>query len=163
MLLFFQEKSKSDYDKQRSPGRFRTLPGGVFWVCFFPIAPVVVCLKNKFLFLRIVFIVRIFVPNARNMKTTSEYLAILKSYKVSQAGKYGVTRMGIFGSVARGEQQEDSDIDICYEGKAPSLLTLDKMQSELKNLFGCSVDLVRMRESMNDYLKERITKEAIYV
>ena len=42
-------------------------------------------------------------------------------------------------------------------------MTLDKIQSELKSLFGCSVDLVRMREHMNDYLKERITKEAIYV
>lgn len=105
----------------------------------------------------------IFAKNVCDMKTTSEYLSILKNYKASQAGKYGITRMGIFGSVARGEQKEDSDIDICYEGKAPSLLTLDKIQSELKSLFGCSVDLVRMREHMNDYLKERITKEAIYV
>ena len=45
------------------------------------------------------------------MKTTSEYLSILKNYKASQAGKYGITRMGIFGSVARGEQKEDSDIE----------------------------------------------------
>lgn len=97
------------------------------------------------------------------MKTTSEYLSILKSYKDSQAGKYGITRMGIFGSVARGEQKEESDIDICYEGKAPSLLTLDKIQTELTLLFGCPVDLVRMRVSMNDYLKERIAREAVYV
>ena len=97
------------------------------------------------------------------MKTTSEYLAILRTYHTLYAGKYGITRMGIFGSVARGEQKENSDIDICYEGKAPSLLTLDKIQSELKNMFGCPVDLVRIREHMNDYLKERITKEAIYV
>ncbi len=97
------------------------------------------------------------------MKTTTEYLSILKNYQAQHAGKYGITRMGIFGSVARGEQKEESDIDICYEGKAPSLLTLDKMQSELKNLFGCPVDLVRIREHMNAYLKQRITKEAIYV
>ena len=97
------------------------------------------------------------------MKTTAEYLAILKNYKTQQAGNYGITRMGIFGSVARGEQKEGSDVDICYEGKAPSLLTLDKIQSELRNLFGCPVDLIRIREHMNDYLKERISKEAIYV
>lgn len=97
------------------------------------------------------------------MKTTAEYLAILKNYKTQYAGNYGITRMGIFGSVARGEQKEGSDVDICYEGKAPSLLTLDKIQSELRNLFGCPVDLIRIREHMNDYLKERISKEAIYV
>lgn len=97
------------------------------------------------------------------MKTTAEYLAILKNYKTLHAGNYGITRMGIFGSVARGEQKEGSDVDICYEGKAPSLLTLDKIQSELRNLFGCPVDLIRIREHMNDYLKERISKEAIYV
>ena len=97
------------------------------------------------------------------MKTTAEYLAILKNYNTQHAGNYGITRMGIFGSVARGEQKEGSDVDICYEGKAPSLLTLDKIQSELRNLFGCPVDLIRIREHMNDYLKERISKEAIYV
>ena len=56
------------------------------------------------------------------MRTTAEYLSILRTFYRSQAAKYGITRMGIFGSVARGEQTEDSDVDICYEGTAPTLL-----------------------------------------
>ena len=97
------------------------------------------------------------------MKTTSEYLSILKNYKASQAGKYGITRMGIFGSVARGEQKEDSDIDICYEGEAPTLFTLVRIKYELEALLGRPVDLVRVREKMDEVLKQTIQEEAIYV
>lgn len=40
------------------------------------------------------------------MKTTSEYIALLRKYMAENAHKYGIVRMGIFGSVARGEQTE---------------------------------------------------------
>ena len=43
------------------------------------------------------------------MKTTSEYIALLRKYMAENAHKYGIVRMGIFGSVARGEQTENSD------------------------------------------------------
>jgi predicted nucleotidyltransferase len=74
-----------------------------------------------------------------------------------------MTKIGIFGSVARGEQTEDSDIDVCYEGKAPSFLTLDIIQTELEQLFGAKVDLVRVRENMNSLLRQRILRDGIYV
>lgn len=97
------------------------------------------------------------------MKSTGEILEILRNYKETYAAQYGLTRIGLFGSAARGEQTSDSDVDICYEGKAPSLLKLDHMQSELEKLLGCSVDLIRMREGMNIRLRNRIIKECIYV
>lgn len=97
------------------------------------------------------------------MKSTSEILEILRLFKKQNAAKYGFKRIGVFGSVARGEQTEQSDIDICYEGEAPSLLTLDYIQGELEELLDCSVDLIRIREHMNSRLKQRILKEGIYV
>ncbi|MBQ8266080.1 MAG: nucleotidyltransferase family protein [Bacteroides sp.] len=97
------------------------------------------------------------------MKSTKEILQLLSQYKPTAMSKYGLTRIGIFGSVARGEQSSDSDVDVCYEGKAPSLLTLDHIQCDLEKLFGCPVDLVRVRENMNDLLRKRIQKEGIYV
>ena len=54
-----------------------------------------------------------------DMKTTSEYMALLRKYMVENAHKYGIMRMGIFGSVARGEQTEDSDVDVCVNCKLP--------------------------------------------
>ena len=50
------------------------------------------------------------------MKSTPEILELLKLYKQVNARKYGFSRLGVFGSVARGEQTEHSDVDICYEG-----------------------------------------------
>ena len=54
------------------------------------------------------------------MKQRTEILQLLSNYKPVAKKKYGLTRIGIFGSVARGEQTEQSDVDVCYEGKAPS-------------------------------------------
>ena len=58
---------------------------------------------------------------------------------------------------------EDSDVDVCYEGRIPSLLTLDHIQSDLEQMFGCRVDMVRVRDGMNSLLRQRIQKEGVYV
>ena len=97
------------------------------------------------------------------MKTRKEILQLLSLYKPTAERKYGLTRIGIFGSVARGEQTEDSDVDVCYEGRVPSLLTLDLIQTDLEAILGSRVDLVRVRDGTNKLLKERIRKEAVYV
>ncbi len=97
------------------------------------------------------------------MKTTSEILRILEQFKPIATEKYGVRSIGVFGSVARGEQTDASDVDICYEGKAPSLQTLDRMESDLEDLLGTKVDMVRIRDNMNHLLKQRIQREGMYV
>lgn len=97
------------------------------------------------------------------MKSTAEILELLRQFKAQSAAKYGLRRIGIFGSVARGEQTDQSDVDICYESEPPSLLTLERIQSELEELLGCSVDMIRMRDRMNNRLKQRILNEGIYI
>ena len=90
-------------------------------------------------------------------------MQLLKRYKPTAQKKYGMTKIGIFGSVARGEQKEGSDVDVCYEGEAPSFITLDRIQSELEELLGSKVDLVRVRDNMNSLLRQRIYRDGIYV
>jgi hypothetical protein len=97
------------------------------------------------------------------MKSKSEILGLLRRYKPTAQKKYGITRLGIFGSVARGNQTSNSDVDVCYEGQAPSLLTLDMIQNELEQLLECKVDLVRVRDNMNNLLRQRIMRDGIYV
>ncbi len=97
------------------------------------------------------------------MKSKSEILQLLREYKPTAQEQYGLTRIGIFGSVARDEQTAGSDVDVCYEGKVPSLLTLDLIQRDLEKLFECQVDMVRVRDNMNGLLKKRIEREALYV
>ena len=97
------------------------------------------------------------------MKSRTEIIHLLKLYKPTAQSKYGLTRLGIFGSVARGEHTEESDVDVCYEGRVPTLLTLDLIQTDLEKLLDCQVDLVRVRDGMNSLLKQRIQKEGVYV
>lgn len=98
------------------------------------------------------------------VRTITEILQIFHAHKGEYAERYGVKRLVVFGSAARGEQRENSDVDICYESdRIPTLLSLDRLQHELETLMECPVDLVRIRERMNPRLKARILKEAIYV
>lgn len=97
------------------------------------------------------------------MKTTQEIISILKNFKTKQATKYGILKMGVFGSVARGEQREDSDVDVYIEGELKGLFALAGIKIELEELLGCPVDIVRLRERMDSFLKKRLQKEGVYV
>ena len=77
--------------------------------------------------------------------------------------KYDVTRLGVFGSVARGEAKEDSDVDIVIQMTRPNLFVAANIKEELETALQCPVDLVRLRKRMNQALKRRIEQEAIYV
>jgi len=97
------------------------------------------------------------------MRTTESYLQQLRSYLPLCSSRYGVSRMGIFGSVARHEQKEDSDVDIYIEGNLHGMFVMGTIKAELEELLGTSVDLVRLREDMNPMLLAIIKKEGIYV
>ena len=74
-----------------------------------------------------------------------------------------IFRIILFGSVARGEQKEGSDVDVCYEGIPKGFFAVCGLKRDLEELFGCSVDVVRLREKMDTFFKGRILKEVIYV
>ena len=83
-----------------------------------------------------------FCVNHSDMKTTQEIIAILRYFKMTEGDRYGISRLGIFGSVARGEQTSDSDVDVFFEGKTVGLFALSHLKNELERLLGCSVDNV---------------------
>ena len=95
------------------------------------------------------------------MKTTQEYLQLLKEYKQKRGLLYGISRICLFGSVARGEQTESSDVDVCVDLKVPSLFTLVHIKDELRQLFGCDVDVVRFHPHMDALLKRDILEDGI--
>ena len=76
---------------------------------------------------------------------------------------YGISKIGLFGSVARGEQNEGSDVDVCVEGIPKGLFAIGGIKVELEELFGCSVDVVRLREKMDVFFKNKIMEDVIYV
>ncbi len=87
----------------------------------------------------------------------------LTDFKQTFGKKFGITNIGIFGSVARQENDSDSDIDIVVEVEKPSLVIMYELRESLKGLFGCEVDLVHFRKSLRPLLKTNIQNEAIYV
>lgn len=96
------------------------------------------------------------------MKKTTEYITLLHKYMLDNSNKYGIIRIGIFGSVACGEQTENSDVDVCVELKKPSMFSLVHIKEDLQLLFGCAVDIVRLRDDMDEILKQNIMEEGIY-
>lgn len=78
--------------------------------------------------------------------------------------KYGVEYAGVFGSVARGEANDDSDVDILVKIFKPvSLLKFFKLNDELEDALGRKVDLVT-EGSVNRHVKSYVLSDlkAIY-
>lgn len=75
--------------------------------------------------------------------------------------RYGVASLEVFGSVARGEDGVDSDVDLLYVLKPGTRLgfRLFDLEDELAALFGRPVDLVA-RRSINKYIREQVLADA---
>lgn len=93
----------------------------------------------------------------------AEVIRKLQTFKDKHSAEYDLIKIGLFGSYARNEASEDSDIDIAVEILKPDLFILGSIKTDLEKLFGKSVDIVRLRDKMNQFLKKRIEKEVIYV
>ena len=97
------------------------------------------------------------------MKTLEEIKLALSRCKHLIQERYQITDLGIFGSYARGEQTEQSDIDILidYE-EAPSFLELASLENYLSEVQAAKVDLVT-KNGMKSRIKARVLSETIYV
>jgi predicted nucleotidyltransferase len=91
-----------------------------------------------------------------------QVLAILAIHKKELSAKYGVTRLGIFGSMARGEASDTSDVDVVVE-MPPDLYQMVHMKEELEELLVSPVDLIRYHPYLSPLLCRRIDRDAIYV
>ncbi len=99
----------------------------------------------------------------KNKLQRSEVLRILGLHKELFKTRYGVINLGIFGSVARDEAGEASDVDVVVEMQAPDLFFMVHIKEELEEALGCAVDIVHYRNRMNTFLKKRIKRDAVYV
>lgn len=92
----------------------------------------------------------------------SKVLETLHQLKPLLTERYGVTRLGIFGSVARDQATEVSDVDVVVE-MAPDLFAMVHLKEHLQTVLQVPVDILRYRSTMNPVLKQRIERDAIYV
>ena len=76
--------------------------------------------------------------------------------------EFGVTSLCIFGSVARGENRPDSDVDVCVD-MPPRLQSIMGLKRFIESLVGTSVDLIRRHRNLRPFFLSQIEKDAIYV
>ena len=93
----------------------------------------------------------------------NKILSILREYKNNFAEKYGIISIGVFGSVARDQINDDSDIDICIKTVSPNPFFLVHIKEDIEKQVNRRVDIVRIGKKMNPALKSRIEKDGIYV
>ncbi len=74
-----------------------------------------------------------------------EIIDLLKSHAKYIKACFSVKRIGLFGSFARGEQKESSDIDILVEFEKPTFRNFMNLSYYLEDLLGREVDLVTVK------------------
>lgn len=92
----------------------------------------------------------------------ADALRILRKYKAEVAGEYAISAIGVFGSVARGNEQDQSDVDVVIRLEKPDLFMLVDIKQALEERLQRPVDLVAYRDNMNPFLKQKIDNEAVY-
>ena len=92
-----------------------------------------------------------------------DILNIIAANKNNFRMQFGVTKVGLFGSYARDEADEQSDIDIVVELEKPDLFYLIGIKQILEESTGAKVDVVRLRKRMNEVLRKKILRDVIYV
>jgi predicted nucleotidyltransferase len=100
------------------------------------------------------------------MPSQKQIQAILQAQKNYLKEKYGVERIGVFGSFARGEGGRGSDIDLLIEFERPVGLAMMDMADELEAMLGRTVDIltpVGLENIRIDSIRKDIEREVVYV
>lgn len=97
------------------------------------------------------------------MKSIKQIKERLEHNRSELMDRFNVTEIGVFGSVARNEQTEFSDLDILVEfSEVPGFLKYMDLEIYLSNLLGLKVDLV-MKTALKPGIKTNVLSEVIYL
>ena len=95
--------------------------------------------------------------------TRDEALAILRREKPRLSERYGVRQIGVFGSVARNEATDDSDVDIIVDVPVTDAWEYFSLVDEIKTAFPVPVDVVRLHSKLRPFFLERLARDGVYV
>ena len=97
------------------------------------------------------------------MNSLNETKRILSRHRDELERKFGVKKIGIFGSYANGESKKSSDLDLLVELKTPiGLFKFMDLEDYLEKLLGVKVDLVT-RKALKPHIGKAILKELVPV
>lgn len=96
-------------------------------------------------------------------ESLDEIKEVLNKHKEELKRRYGVKGIGIFGSFARGEEKDDSDVDILVEFDGPiGFFKFLELEEFLSNLIGRKVDLVS-KKALKPHIGKHILEEVVTV
>ncbi len=87
--------------------------------------------------------------------------ASLRDLKPELERRFGVVRIGVFGSVARGEEDADSDVDVLVELEEPIGWELVDLQDRLEEVLGRRVDLVTVG-ALREEMSATVMREVVF-
>ena len=87
----------------------------------------------------------------------------LKKIKPDLASRFGVKKIGVFGSFVKGNVKETSDIDIYVEFEQKSFRKIVGLIDYLEKFFQRKVDLLYPHKNANPVVMDEISKEIVYV
>lgn len=97
------------------------------------------------------------------MTTRNEVMARLKSLKGELATRYDVREIGIFGSVARGDNDTASDLDLLVEfGPHADLITYIGLWQYLEDTFGMKIDLVS-KGGLRREIQDAVMRDLVFI
>ena len=80
---------------------------------------------------------------------------------IAMAARYGVRNVRVFGSVARGESDESSDIDLLVTlDRGVTLMKMSALRRELEAILGCKVDVIS-DNGLRERIKDKVLSEAV--
>ena len=95
--------------------------------------------------------------------TKEEILQKLKENKAYIQERYGVEKIGLFGSYARDEATQQSDIDIFVRFKEPKFRMIAGLWNYLEEMYHTKIDLFREHKRSKGAIYECIKKETIFI
>ncbi|MBZ9729227.1 nucleotidyltransferase family protein [Salegentibacter sp. JZCK2] len=97
-----------------------------------------------------------------SMQNLEEIKVKLRAHKNALSKKYHISKLSVFGSYARGEQQENSDLDILVDFKENIGIKIIDLAEELEQIIGLKVDLIS-RNALKTCYFMAIEKELVNV
>ena len=103
-----------------------------------------------------------FAQKNKSMKTRSEYIQIIRAHAPELQSRFGIQSMSLFGSVARNEQHEGSDVDL-FVKMPPKFFNYIEASEYLRNILECDVDLISDHRNLRPFFRKQIERDGINI